>query len=39
MKTLYGMADEMDTKDFFIQNIDNVDIIFAKEDVSTTINN
>jgi hypothetical protein len=32
LKTLYGMADEMDTTDFFLQNKENTNIVFVKDD-------
>lgn len=34
LKTLYGMADEMDTTDFFLQNKENTNIVFVRDDVS-----
>ena len=32
LKALYGMADEMDTTDFFNQNKQQTNIVFVKED-------
>lgn len=37
MKTLYGMADEMDTSDFFLAEQDNADFVFKSKDANLLV--
>ena len=37
LKTLYGMADEMDSADFFLQNKENTNIVFVRDDLNNTL--
>jgi len=38
MKTLYGMADELDAVDFFLQNAGSTENLFVQDDASADKN-